>query len=262
MAKTRTSAPGVAVDEAASGFANKVTTIVNAIGTRWLPSRSMRTSPRLAAGPAAPLWKGLEAQRRVENLYRILTFLLNDDDSSDERSPYEIRAWLMGMNPHLDDESPAERVRWVSSERSWPPRGRCRPGDRHMPTPQIKAVSLPDVVYRVALKGSGKAYSYITPGDDANPRAGHRYDVLELACCTPRADSEAAISRPCARCGRRRASFSSQPKTTSGSWRRGAFHDSGTRTAAYSNSRHPSRLNSRSWIHGPRDPNGAHVHAR
>lgn len=44
--------------------------------------------------------------------------------------------------------------------------------------PQIRTVALPSAVYRVARKHAATKYSSIRPEDDADPRAGHRWDVL------------------------------------------------------------------------------------
>jgi len=43
---------------------------------------------------------------------------------------------------------------------------------------QIRQVALPEVLYRIAVRHRGLAFSEITPEDHANPRAGHRFDVL------------------------------------------------------------------------------------
>ena len=44
--------------------------------------------------------------------------------------------------------------------------------------PQIRTVALPPTVYRVARKHAATRYSVIRPEDDADPIAGHRWDVL------------------------------------------------------------------------------------
>ena len=97
--------------EASSDFANKVTMIVATIGTS-LAAFTLGTKPstvsRWANRANSP--KNLETERRIENLYRVLKFLLDDGTKAPQRSRHEVRAWLMGMNPHLDDASPAERV--------------------------------------------------------------------------------------------------------------------------------------------------------
>jgi hypothetical protein len=55
-----------------------------------------------ARGAQAPR---LEAERRLRATYKILHLLLGAD------SPHVARAWFIGMNPQLDDESPAEAIR-------------------------------------------------------------------------------------------------------------------------------------------------------
>lgn len=44
--------------------------------------------------------------------------------------------------------------------------------------PQIKTVALPSTVYRVARKHAAMRYSRIRSDDDADPKAGHRWDVV------------------------------------------------------------------------------------
>ena len=47
----------------------------------------------------------LEAERRLRATYQVLQLLLTVD------SPHVARAWLIGMNPQLDDEAPADVIR-------------------------------------------------------------------------------------------------------------------------------------------------------
>jgi len=93
-------------------YANKVTKIVETIG-KSLAAFALDTNPstvgRWAAGVNAP--KNLNTERRIENLHRVLVFLLNEGERGRERSNHEVRAWLMGINAHLDDVSPAEAVK-------------------------------------------------------------------------------------------------------------------------------------------------------
>jgi len=95
-----------------AGYANKVTKIVDTIG-KSLAAFTLDTNPstvgRWAAGANAP--KNLRVERRIENLHRVLVFLLNEDQQGRERSRHEVRAWLMGINAHLDDVSPAEAIK-------------------------------------------------------------------------------------------------------------------------------------------------------
>ncbi|HEY5244809.1 MAG TPA: hypothetical protein VIJ60_04010 [Acidimicrobiales bacterium] len=46
-----------------------------------------------------------EAERRLRAAFQVFHLLLS------EESPHVIRAWFIGMNPQLDDESPAEVIR-------------------------------------------------------------------------------------------------------------------------------------------------------
>lgn len=57
---------------------------------------------RWAQGSQAPRE---EAERRLRAAFQIFHFLLA------EESPHVIRAWFIGMNPQLDDDSPAEAIR-------------------------------------------------------------------------------------------------------------------------------------------------------
>ncbi|WP_291382605.1 RES family NAD+ phosphorylase [Demequina sp.] len=44
--------------------------------------------------------------------------------------------------------------------------------------PHVRTVALPSTVYRVARKHAATRYSRIRPEDDADPKAGHRWDVV------------------------------------------------------------------------------------
>jgi hypothetical protein len=57
---------------------------------------------RWAQGTQAPRD---EAERRLRAAFQIFHLLLA------EESPHVIRAWFIGMNPQLDDDSPAEVIR-------------------------------------------------------------------------------------------------------------------------------------------------------
>ena len=46
-----------------------------------------------------------DAERRLRAAFQIFHLLLS------EESPHVIRAWFIGMNPQLDDDSPAEAIR-------------------------------------------------------------------------------------------------------------------------------------------------------
>ena len=63
---------------------------------------SERTCDRWIAGANTP---NLDAERRLRCAYQIFELLKPVDSST------VIRAWFMGMNPQLDDLSPAEAIR-------------------------------------------------------------------------------------------------------------------------------------------------------
>lgn len=93
-------------------YANKVTFIVENLGkalAAFALASDVSTVSRWARGKNVP--KNLDAERRIENLHKILVFLLDDAGEAPARSNHEVRSWLMGMNPQLDDASPAEQVR-------------------------------------------------------------------------------------------------------------------------------------------------------
>jgi hypothetical protein len=49
--------------------------------------------------------KDLEVERRLRDAHQIFRLLLTKE------SPYTVRAWFVGLNPQLDDESPAAAIR-------------------------------------------------------------------------------------------------------------------------------------------------------
>lgn len=93
-------------------YANKVTELVENLGKALVAftlNADVSTVSRWARGISAP--KNLDVERRIENFHRAYRFLMTEDGRGPERSPHEVRAWLMGVNPHLDDVSPAEAIR-------------------------------------------------------------------------------------------------------------------------------------------------------
>jgi hypothetical protein len=60
-----------------------------------------RTVSRWAAGERNPR---AEAEFRLREAYRIFQLLQT------EESPHTVRAWFVGLNPQLDDESPAQAI--------------------------------------------------------------------------------------------------------------------------------------------------------
>jgi len=56
---------------------------------------------RWSQGDQAPR---IEAERRLRAAFQIFHLLLS------EESPHVIRAWFIGMNPQLDDDSPVQAI--------------------------------------------------------------------------------------------------------------------------------------------------------
>jgi hypothetical protein len=61
-----------------------------------------RTVARWAAGERAPR---AEHEQRLRCSYQTFQLLLA------EESPHTVRAWFLGLNPQLDDQSPAQSIR-------------------------------------------------------------------------------------------------------------------------------------------------------
>ncbi len=73
-----------------------------------------KTVGQWAKGARAPR---PEAEVRLRLAFQVFHLL------QDEESPHTVRAWMIGMNPQLDDESPAEAIRdgrlkdvWVAAQ--------------------------------------------------------------------------------------------------------------------------------------------------
>ena len=61
-----------------------------------------RTVARWAAGERAPR---AEHEQRLRCAYQTFQLLLP------EEAPHTVRAWFLGLNPQLDDQSPAQSIR-------------------------------------------------------------------------------------------------------------------------------------------------------
>jgi hypothetical protein len=61
-----------------------------------------RTITRCAKEERAPRAASEERLRNIAYIFRLL---------NTEESPHTVRAWFVGINPQLDDESPAEAIR-------------------------------------------------------------------------------------------------------------------------------------------------------
>jgi hypothetical protein len=62
-----------------------------------------KTVGRWASDKRLP--KDLEVERRLRDAHQIFRLLLTKE------SPHTVRAWFVGLNPQLDDESPAAAIR-------------------------------------------------------------------------------------------------------------------------------------------------------
>ena len=58
---------------------------------RWASEKRLPQDPR--------------AEAKLRGAYQVFRLLLTQE------SPYTVRAWFVGLNPQLDDESPAEAIR-------------------------------------------------------------------------------------------------------------------------------------------------------
>lgn len=65
-----------------------------------------KTVARWAAGETPDIRGGDEKEMRLRTAYQIAHFLLSTSDS-----PLVVKAWFMGLNPQLEDVSPAEAIR-------------------------------------------------------------------------------------------------------------------------------------------------------
>ncbi len=64
--------------------------------------KDVRTVSRWAAGDITEV--RAESEQRLRSTYEIMTLLLRFD------GPGTVRAWFIGMNPHLNDDSPADAI--------------------------------------------------------------------------------------------------------------------------------------------------------
>jgi hypothetical protein len=62
-----------------------------------------KTVGRWASGKRLP--QDLDVERRLRDAHQIFRLLLTKE------SPYTVRAWFVGLNPQLGDESPATAIR-------------------------------------------------------------------------------------------------------------------------------------------------------
>lgn len=76
--------------------------------TAYVVDKDPKTVQRWASEENHP---SEESVRLMRDLYQVVKTLL------DEESRHTVRAWLIGMNPHLDDQAPAARLRHGDGQR-------------------------------------------------------------------------------------------------------------------------------------------------
>lgn len=95
--------------EDATGFGDKVQILVENLGaalTSHMLGKTTSTIGRWAQGSNKPA--ALEDERRIESTFQIFQHLMKGEGAP--RSNHAVRAWFIGMNPQLDDRSPAEAI--------------------------------------------------------------------------------------------------------------------------------------------------------
>ena len=95
--------------EDATGFGDKVQILIENLGaalTAHMLGKSPSTVNRWAQGSKKPA--ALADEQRIEATFQVFQFLIRGEGTS--RSNHAVRAWFIGMNPQLDDKSPAEIV--------------------------------------------------------------------------------------------------------------------------------------------------------
>jgi hypothetical protein len=78
--------------------------LVDLLGTKltsYLVRVDVSTISRWASGAVTP---PLEAERKLRGAYQAARLLLASD------ADHTVRAWFIGMNPQLDDDSPADLI--------------------------------------------------------------------------------------------------------------------------------------------------------
>ncbi len=88
-----------------ASLSDTVAYLQDALGTSLL-AYMLDSDPKTVAR-----WKGKrvprdrEKERRLRDIYQVFRLLVT------EESPHTVRAWFVGLNPQLDDASPASAVR-------------------------------------------------------------------------------------------------------------------------------------------------------
>ncbi|MGO9249625.1 MAG: XRE family transcriptional regulator [Solirubrobacteraceae bacterium] len=107
MPKTRNSSTETHRTTVVSSVADIAAFLQDALGQKLVAFmvgvEDPKTVGRWASGNRLP--KDLEVERRLRDAHQIFRLLLTQE------SPYTVRAWFVGLNPQLDDESPAVAIR-------------------------------------------------------------------------------------------------------------------------------------------------------
>ena len=100
-ARTRTAAHRRALPIAAQDLSTELSRVLGRQLVAFIVGKDARTIQRWAAGTTKP---AAAEERRLRDTYQVYLTL------SAVEGDHTIRAWFMGMNPQLDDESPAEVI--------------------------------------------------------------------------------------------------------------------------------------------------------
>jgi len=97
----RTSAHNSATQISAQDISGALARVLGRQLLNVIVGKGPRTIQRWIAGDSVPM---AEDERRLRNAYQVYMLL------STVEGDHTIRAWFMGMNPQLEDESPAEAL--------------------------------------------------------------------------------------------------------------------------------------------------------
>lgn len=90
----------------AMGTADVVAFLQDVFGQKLVAYMAGRTDPGQVSGWANGTHRPRrEAEDRLREAYRVFHLLQSQE------SPHTVRAWFVGLNPQLDDESPATVIR-------------------------------------------------------------------------------------------------------------------------------------------------------
>jgi hypothetical protein len=107
MPKLRDPATDTHRSAVASSIADVAAFLQDALGQKLVAFmvgvEDPKTVGRWASNKRLP--KDVEVERRLRDAHQIFRLLLTME------SPYTVRAWFVGLNPQLDDESPATAIR-------------------------------------------------------------------------------------------------------------------------------------------------------